>query len=151
MKWRLCVALGLLLAACNAAPASAPAEGGRPLNPVSYFEIPVADMDRAIAFYTSVFGYELQRTTVDGYDMALFPAHDGRGASGALAQGDVYVPSTTGVIIYFSVDDIDPIIERAVERGGRVLYPKTAVADVGYVAEIADSEGNRIALHAATD
>ena len=117
-------------------------------NPVSYFEIPVTDLDRAVEFYESVFEFRLERATVDGYDMALFPSSsDAAGASGALAKGDVYVPSKEGAILYFSVDDIDPIIERAIARSGKVLYPKKSIGALGFVAEIEDSEGNRIALH----
>lgn len=60
-------------------------------NPVFYFEIPITDMDRAVAFYESVFGFNLKRKVVDGYEMALFPRADGKpGASGALAKGDAY-------------------------------------------------------------
>ena len=117
-------------------------------NPVSYFEIPVTDLDRAVEFYESVFELQLERATVDGYDMALFPSSsDAAGASGALAKGDVYGPSKEGAILYFSVDDIDPIIERAIARSGKVLYPKKSIGALGFVAEIEDSEGNRIALH----
>jgi predicted enzyme related to lactoylglutathione lyase len=32
-----------------------------------------------------------------------------------------------------------------------VLYPKKSNGDLGYVAEIQDSEGNRIALHQAQE
>lgn len=117
-------------------------------NPVSYFEIPVTDLDRAVEFYESVFEVQLERATIDGYDMALFPsASDAAGASGALAKGDVYVPSKEGAVLYFSVDDIDSIIERAIARNGKLLYPKKSIGVLGFVAEIEDSEGNRIALH----
>ena len=34
-----------------------------------------------------------------------------------------------------------------VKNGGNILYPKTSVGDLGFVAEFEDSEGNRIALH----
>lgn len=116
-------------------------------NPVPYFEIPVTDMDRAVAFYAAVFGYDFTRETVDGYEMALFPFDpNGHGASGALAKGDVYAPSTTGPILYFRVADIDPVLTRATAQGGKVLYPKKSIGELGYVAEIQDSEGNRIAL-----
>ena len=116
-------------------------------NPVFHFEIPVTDLDRAIQFYEGVFGYRLNRRTIDSYEMAFFPRSDGKpGASGALARGDVYVPSKTGPILYFDVPDIDPVLERAVQRGGAVLYPKTHIGDGSYVAEIGDSEGNRIGL-----
>lgn len=115
-------------------------------NPVGYFEIPVTDMERAIGFYARVFQVTFERQTIDGYDMALFPAADGPGATGALAKGDVYVPSKTGPILYFSVRDIDETLARARAEGAEMLYPKTRVGDYGWVAEIGDSEGNRIGL-----
>jgi len=119
-----------------------------PMTPaMTYFEIPVTDMDRAVQFYTSVFGVSLTREIVDGYDMALFPpAEDGRGASGALAKGDVYVPSKTGAILYFRVASIDDILARGTAAGADILYPKKDIGELGCVAEIEDSEGNRIAL-----
>ena len=116
-------------------------------NPVFHFEIPVTDMDRAVAFYEDVFGYALTRENVDGYDMAFFPrAADRPGASGALAKGDVYRPSHDGPVIYFDVADIDAVVARATGRGARLLYPKKDIGEAGFVAEIEDSEGNRIAL-----
>ncbi|MFN9016239.1 MAG: VOC family protein [Hyphomonadaceae bacterium] len=118
-------------------------------NPVYHFEIPVTDMDRAIQFYEDVLGHKLTRQEIDGYEMAFFPRADGKpGASGALAKGDVYVPSKTGAIIYFDVPDIDPVLEKAKAKGAKVLYPKKSIGEAGFVAEIEDSEGNRIALNA---
>jgi predicted enzyme related to lactoylglutathione lyase len=121
-------------------------------NPVYYFEIPVTDLDRAILFYEAVFGYKLDRRTVDGYAMAFFPrADDQPGASGALAKGDIYVPSKSGPVIYFDVADVDALLKRAQENGAKILYPKKYIGEAGYVAEIEDSEGNRIALSEVTD
>ena len=119
-------------------------------NPVVHFEIPVTNMDRAVEFYEAVFGYDLSRQEVDGYSMAFFPRNDGViGASGALASGDVYKPSKEGAIIYFDVEDIDAVLHKAQERGGSLLYPKKDIGESGYVAELEDSEGNRIALSQA--
>lgn len=121
-------------------------------NPVVHFEIPVTDMDRAVAFYEAVFAVTLTRQQVDGYDMAFFPRADGGpGASGALAKGDVYRPTQDGAILYFDVPDIDVVIARATARGGAVLYPRKDIGEAGFVAEIADSEGNRIALSQAAE
>jgi len=121
-------------------------------NPVFHFEIPVADMERAIAFYEAVFGYEMSLQDVDGYRMAFFPRNDGSpGASGALASGDVYKPSKEGAIIYFDVPDIDAVLGLARARGANVLYGKKHIGEAGYVAEIEDSEGNRIALSQVRD
>jgi predicted enzyme related to lactoylglutathione lyase len=89
----------------------------------------------------------LDRRAIDGYDMAFVPRADGRpGASGALAEGEVYKPTMDGAILYFDVGDIDSVIGRARARGAEVLYPKKDIGEAGFVAEIADSEGNRIAL-----
>jgi predicted enzyme related to lactoylglutathione lyase len=118
------------------------------MNPVVYFEIPVLDLDRACDFYSNVFETELTQEVVDGYQMAFFETSDDSfGASGALVVGDVYVPSHQGCFLYFGVESIDETIARALELGGSLLYPKKSNGDLGSVAEIQDSEGNRIALH----
>ena len=146
----------ILAAACLAGAACTPAgshpAGDAVINPVVHFEIPVTDIDRAVAFYEAVFAVKLERREVDGYAMAFFPRADGRpGASGALAQGDVYKPTKDGAILYFDVPDIDAVVARAEARGGVVLYPKKDIGAAGFVAEIADSEGNRIALSEAAE
>lgn len=117
-------------------------------NPLSYFEIPVQDMNRAIAFYSSTFGLTFERENIDGNDMALFPSEPMReGATGALAKGDSYTPSRHGARLYFSTSDIDDTMRRAIDAGGKLIYPKTDTGDYGLVAEFEDSEGNCIALH----
>lgn len=121
-------------------------------NPVRYFEIPVVDMERAMRFYASVFGVDFERTPIDGNDMALFPFDAGAsGITGALAKGESYVPGRQGVRIYFSVDDIDVTLARVSGAGGKMLYPKTSIGELGWVAEFEDSEGNCIAIHADSD
>lgn len=154
MRGAILAAACLTGAACTPAGSDPvpPAAGDAVINPVVHFEIPVTDMDRAAAFYEAVFAVKLERREVDGYPMAFFPRADGRpGASGALAQGDVYKPTRDGAILYFDVPDIDAVIARAEARGGAVLYPKKHIGAAGFVAEIADSEGNRIALSEAAD
>ncbi len=147
------LAMLFYLPACTPATGPGPATDKTAMqNPVYHFEIPVTDIERAIQFYQDVLGYKLTRQQVDGYEMAFFPRADGKpGASGALAKGDAYVPSKTGAIIYFDVPDIDPVLEKATARGAKILYPKKSIGEAGYVAEIEDSEGNRIALNATSD
>ena len=43
------------------------------MNPVVYFEIPVADMNRAIAFYSAVFVFTFEKDIIDHNEMAFFP------------------------------------------------------------------------------
>jgi len=117
-------------------------------HPLIYFEIPVEDMDRAIAFYEALLESKLTRQTVDGYDMALFPFVEGApGATGALAKGDVYRPSKNGAILYFRVPDIRKTVAIAQAKGRNILLPIKDIGDAGLIAEIEDSEGNRVALN----
>jgi predicted enzyme related to lactoylglutathione lyase len=121
------------------------------MNPVVYFEIPALDLDRACEFYSKVFEATFTRDVVDGYQMAFFESsEDSFGASGALVVGNVYVPNHQGCFLYFGVESIDETINRAIEHGGLVLYPKKSNGELGSVAEIQDTEGNRIALHEAS-
>jgi predicted enzyme related to lactoylglutathione lyase len=140
---RVSLALGLGVTSCTALkpPPS-------PTPRVVYFEIPVRNLDRAIAFYSKTFGVTLERQTIDGHAMALFP-DDGRseGATGALAHGESYEPSKKGTRVYIATPDLDATLRRALHAGARLLYPKTDLGSLGYVAEVEDSEGNRIALH----
>lgn len=118
------------------------------INPVVYFEIPVNDVERAMKFYHAVFGFEFKKTCIDHNDMALFPFESGaEGITGALAKGQIYVPAKKGVLIYFATEDIEETLALAVKNGGKMLYPKTSVGELGFVAEFGDCEGNRIALH----
>jgi len=119
-------------------------------NPVCYFEISVTDLDRAIEFYTAVFGCPFERVNIDGNEMALFPVFEkASGITGALAKGDSYVPGKQGSRIYFSVVSIKETLHKVKQAGGAVLYPETSVGAYGSVAEFEDSEGNCIALHSA--
>ncbi len=117
-------------------------------NPVLWFEIPVLDLDRARKFYENVFGFQFTATEMDPYSLAFFPmVQGGSGATGALIKGGSYKPSTTGTIVYFSVDDIDEILRRVNVSGGKMVFPKKSIGEYGFIAHFDDTEGNRIALH----
>ncbi len=117
-------------------------------NPVNWFEIPVLDLDRAVKFYASVFGYTFTPETMGPYSLAFFPMTQGvSGATGALIKGGTYKPSHTGTIVYFTVDDIDEILRRVNAGGGRIVLPKKNIGQNGFIAHFDDTEGNRLALH----
>jgi predicted enzyme related to lactoylglutathione lyase len=116
-------------------------------NAINWFEIPVTDLDRAAKFYESMLDTKLQRETMDGVDLAIFPM-DETSVSGALAKADFMTPSDQGSIVYLNVEGImDQAIERAQKMGSQVMFPKTSIGENGYIAHISDSEGNKIALH----
>ncbi len=117
-------------------------------NPVNWFEIPATDLDRARKFYESVFEVELSLNEMGPLQMAWFPmTENGGGATGTLIKAEGYTPSHSGSLVYFSVDDIDSVLSKAEQNGGKTLNPKMSIGEHGYVAHFEDSEGNRVALH----
>lgn len=116
---------------------------------VGWFEIPAADMERAIKFYETVFDCKLDRNTMGDFDMAWFPWNEEvKGAGGSLVSHKMYTPSQEGVLVYFSSEDINTELSRVEDAGGVVLREKTEISpDIGYMAYFTDTEGNRIALH----
>jgi uncharacterized protein len=117
---------------------------------VGWFEIPVKNMERAVAFYEAVFDCKLERHQMGPIDMAWFPwDHEKGGAGGSLVKNEeFYTPSEDGVQVYFSSEDVKTELARIKKAGGEVLQSKTLISpEVGYMALFIDSEGNRIALH----
>ena len=121
-------------------------------NMVGWFEVPVTNMERAIAFYEKVFEIKLERHPMGELDMAWFPwSEEGTGSPGSLIYyKDSYKPSTDGVLVYFTAHsgDLSNELSRIEAAGGKVLQGKTQISeDHGFMALFIDSEGNRVALH----
>lgn len=94
-----------------------------------------------------MFHFEFEKENIDNNEMALFPfANENSGISGALAKGKIYKPTKNGVVIYFKTENIDETLKLATSNGGQILYPITNNG-IGLVAELEDTEGNRIALY----
>ncbi|HPT20117.1 MAG TPA: VOC family protein [Methanothrix sp.] len=123
-------------------------------NIVGWFEIPVLDMDRAVRFYETVFEIKLDRRQLGPLEMAWFPwVEGGMGSSGSLVRSEFHKPSDEGVRIYFTAFSGDVAVEagRVAAAGGEVLMPRTQISeDIGYMAVVRDTEGNRICLHSRT-
>ncbi len=120
------------------------------MNPVNWFEIPVTDIERAKLFYEKVLGLNLEEHDFENMKMAWFPMGENEyGTTGSLVQADSYAPSdtATGVVLYFSVDDIDSTLGKAGSNGGEVLQPKIAIGEYGFIGQFIDTEGNRVGVH----
>ena len=117
---------------------------------INWVEIPVADMNRAAAFYERILGIGLHRMAMGPVEYALFPAQD-RFNCGALARGDDYKPGTQGPVIYLDGGrDLSEILNKVGPAGGTVRVEKTLLSDeAGYIGMFLDSEGNKIGLQHA--
>ena len=118
-------------------------------NMVSWFEIPVTDMERAKVFYDRVFKVNITVQDFDGVEMGWFP-HDGEvpGAMGSLIKNENYTPSEDGALLYFYCEDVTNELSRITASGGTIRQEKTMISpEHGFMAIFIDSEGNRIALY----
>ena len=115
---------------------------------ITWFEIPAADFARAIRFYETIFATPLLHVAAFP-GMAIFP-YERPGISGCVVHGEGRRPSADGVVVYLNCDGrIDQVIGRVEKAGGSIAEPKNYIPNVGWVAQIRDSEGNRVGLHAA--
>ena len=117
-------------------------------NPVGWFEIYVDDMARARAFYEAVFGVTLNPLGDSGIEMYAFPmGQETYGATGALVRMPGFPAGGNSVLVYFSCADCSVEAAKAVAAGGQVQKPKFSIGQYGFIALVADSEGNMIGLH----
>ena len=115
---------------------------------ITWFEIPATNFARAVRFYETIFASPLRHESA-WPNLAIFPFQR-PGVSGAVAYGEGHRPSGDGVVIYLNCDGrFDEVLGRVETAGGSIVEPKSHIPTVGWVAQIRDSEGNRIGLHAA--
>jgi len=120
---------------------------------INWFEIPVADIERAKKFYEAVLGSEISLMNYGESRMGFLP-HDqgaagaGLATGGAIVQGPGYTPSDKGTLVYLNGgDDLSPALARVGPAGGEVLAEKFSIGDAGFIAYFRDPEGNKVALH----
>jgi uncharacterized protein len=115
---------------------------------VSWFEIPAANMARAVKFYETVFAVSLKREVI-GDELAIFPS-DEQGVSGCVMHSANSKPSAEGTVVYLNAEpSIDAVLTRVEKSGGKVVVPKTALPPgMGFFAHFMDTEGNRVGVHA---
>jgi predicted enzyme related to lactoylglutathione lyase len=112
-----------------------------PINNVTWWEIPVADLDNGARFFGAVFGWTFAPMG-DGYR--------GVHADGVLIGGLFESPETSrgdGVRVYVNVLDLEANLVAAERAGGTIRRPRTEVGgDMGWWAEIADPAGRTLGL-----
>jgi uncharacterized protein len=119
---------------------------------ISWFEIPVRDLNRAQRFYETMLGRSLHRESIGDEQLAVFPADEG-GAKGCIHLASKPVaPSADGTRVYLDASpSLDAALDRVRGAGGRITTPKVALPPgMGYFAHVVDSEGNVVGLHALT-
>ncbi|MDQ3084715.1 MAG: VOC family protein [Thermoproteota archaeon] len=117
---------------------------------VNFFEIPFDDVERVTKFYSTVFGWQIEKNTSAGFDYYLINTKndvdvDGRASS---YSGDMIKKREPAdhIVIYVDVPSVEEYAKKVNENGGKILVQKTEVKDMGYFIYCEDSEQNRFVL-----
>lgn len=96
-----------------------------------------SDPDASAAFYTGLFGWEMQDMGPDagGYRIATLRGRQVAGIGPAMSPGPPHWGS------YVNVDDADDVATRVTENGGTVLAPPFDVMEAGRMGVFADPQG----------
>ena len=117
-------------------------------NPVNWFEIYVQDMQRAKAFYETVFQTKLTKLANTDIDMWGFPmAKNTPGAGGSLVKIEGVPSGGNSTLVYFYCEDCAVEEARVEEAGGSVHKPKFSIGEYGFISLVHDTEGNLFGLH----
>jgi len=118
-------------------------------NRAVWFDIPVADLDRAAKFYAAVLGVGVSREEFDNHSFGLIEHKEGNGGCVVKNPDDI---SPVGILLYLNVNGrIRDAVGKTQSHGGGVIEDVHSIGPHGYRAIVFDSEGNRIALHSETD
>lgn len=119
-------------------------------NRAVWFDIPVADLDRATKFYAEVLAIDVSQEDFDGFKFAVLAHQDGNG--GCLVPKQEEITPDKGILLYLNVNGrILDAVQKASANGGQVIEAIHAIGPHGFRAIILDSEGNRLALHSETN
>jgi predicted enzyme related to lactoylglutathione lyase len=118
-------------------------------NKVVMFEIPASNFKNAKAFYENVFDWRVELWGDEGA-MALTTAADKDYTPTELGgiNGGFYQRKSKEDHPSFGVEteSIDRTLKAIEKAGGKVVTPKHAIGEWGFMADFADPEGNVIAL-----
>jgi hypothetical protein len=118
-------------------------------NRAVWFDIPVADLDRAAQFYSAVLAIKVHKEKFNDAAFCVLEHQDGNG--GCLIP-DASAISAGGILVYMNVDGrIRDAVAQTEKLGGKVVEAVHSIGPHGFRAIVLDSEGNRIALHSETD
>ncbi|MCH9756932.1 MAG: VOC family protein [Gammaproteobacteria bacterium] len=114
---------------------------------MSWVDIPVSDLDRAITFYSALLDEPVQKKDAHGFEFGLLP-HEDDNVSGCLCVMEDRKPSQDGLLVYLNVEGrLGKAVEIARQAGSKILTEPEQVGPYGHRAVIVDSEGNAVALY----
>ena len=133
---------------------------------IVHFEIPADDIERARNFYSTLFGWKIEKIevrkdgeTMDYWMISTTSSSERKGGGshqekksasidgGLMKRHDPQQPNLN----YIGVSSIDEYSKNVKELGGKVVMPKTEITGYGFFAVCIDTENNAFALWEKTN
>jgi hypothetical protein len=113
---------------------------------VIHFEIHADEPERAIRFYSSVFGWEFVKfpNTITDYWVVKTGEADQPGIDGGLLRRDIHFEGVgiTAFVCTIAVADLDVFLMKVNTSGGQRAVARMPIAGIGWLAYCKDTEGN---------
>ena len=110
---------------------------------VIHFELAADNPERAVQFYSKVFGWQINKWEGQDYWLVTTGESSTPGIDGAIMPRD---PQRPPIVNTIGVDSLDDSVAMTAANGGTVLEPKMSIPGVGYFAYCLDTEGNPFGL-----
>jgi predicted enzyme related to lactoylglutathione lyase len=114
---------------------------------VIHFEIHADQPERAVQFYTDVFGWTFEKWGGPMEYWLITTGEDGEaGINGGLMKrqgpGPVDGQAVNSYVCTVDVPELDTYMQRAREHGGEIVVDKMPIPGVGWLAYAKDTDGN---------
>ncbi len=117
-----------------------------PANSIVWFELPVSDLDKGMAFYGAITGAVIVREQMGPNEMAVFkPADIEKGVAGHLYQGKPAGNGTGPTVHLAGKGTLEEMMDRVRAAGGDVISPAVEIP-AGRFFYAKDPDGNSIGL-----
>jgi len=117
-------------------------------NTFDWIEIMTTNIEETANFYEILFGWKIiQKDIAEGLDVWIFDT-GGEPRVQNLRRGGIWLrpnDESLGVVVYIAVSDIETILKKVAELGGKVVTPKIQQGS-SYRANFTDPSGNMFGL-----
>lgn len=113
-------------------------------NSVTHFEIFAEKPAKLAESYRTLLDWQIEKAPSVDYSCIRTAIADDKAIHGGLTFRAI--PEPRSWVHYVHVESLDQTIERLLELGGSVLWPKAAVPKTAWYAVVADPEGNIFAI-----
>ncbi|MEK7544655.1 MAG: VOC family protein [Patescibacteria group bacterium] len=126
-------------------------------NRVVHFEIQVDNLERAMKFYTDIFGWDFQKWGEQKYWMVMTAEKDSKepGINGGLLPRPAKTPGegcgTNAFVCTVQVDNFDDTAKKILAAGGIIAMEKFAIPKMAWQGYFLDTEGNTFGVHEANE